>query len=143
MRVSDQLGTGPDRVRGGPSACWGGRETVALVERLHQFDVMRANKAPFAWGLEPRVPFLDKAFLGVSMGIDPAAKMARHFPGLRVSFRHAQNLLPCRSDARADAVQRWCPGCRAAGRRLAGSRVSCQSRLNGEVVPSSICLSLC
>ena len=55
----------------------GARETVALVERLHQFDVMRANKAPFAWGLEPRVPFLDKAFLDVSMAIDPAEKMVR------------------------------------------------------------------
>jgi len=50
---------------------------VALLERLHQFDVLRANKAPFAWGLEPRVPFLDKAFLDVSMGLDPAEKMAR------------------------------------------------------------------
>lgn len=66
-----------------------GRETVALVERLHQFDVMRANKAPFAWGLEPRVPFLDKGFLDVSMGIDPAEKMVHHFPWLCVSFRHA------------------------------------------------------
>ena len=75
------------------------------MERLHQFDVMRANKAPFAWGLEPRVPFLDKAFLDVSMGIDPAEKMVRHFPWLCVSLRHAQNLLPCRSDPRADAVQ--------------------------------------
>ena len=52
-------------------------ETVRLIKRLHQFDVMRANKAPFAFGLEPRVPFLDKAFLEASMSIDPADKMAR------------------------------------------------------------------
>ena len=53
------------------------RETVRLVKRLHQYDVMRANKAPFAFGLEPRVPFLDKEFLDVSMTLDPADKMVR------------------------------------------------------------------
>jgi asparagine synthase (glutamine-hydrolysing) len=36
---------------------------VRLVTRLHQWDVLRANKAPFAFGLETRVPFLDKQFL--------------------------------------------------------------------------------
>ena len=51
------------------------RETVRLIKRLHQYDVMRANKAPFAFGLEPRVPFLDKEFLDVSMTLDPADKM--------------------------------------------------------------------
>lgn len=45
------------------------------MERLHQWDVLRANKAPFAWGLEPRVPFLDKQFLDVCMSLDPAYKM--------------------------------------------------------------------
>ena len=45
--------------------------------RLHQWDVLRANKAPFAFGLEPRVPFLDKAFVAAAMGVDPAAKMVR------------------------------------------------------------------
>ena len=83
--------------------CLCGRETVALVERLHQFDVMRANKAPFAWGLEPRVPFLDKAFLDVSMGIDPAEKMVRRFlfgfvsyPMTCYSAVPLQWLVPCR-----------------------------------------------
>lgn len=51
------------------------RETVRKVERLHQWDVARANKAPFAFGIEPRVPFLDKAFLATSMSIDPQDKM--------------------------------------------------------------------
>ena len=41
------------------------RECVRLVTRLHQWDVLRANKAPFAFGLETRVPFLDKQFLQV------------------------------------------------------------------------------
>ena len=50
---------------------------MRLIKRLHQYDVMRANKAPFAFGLEPRVPFLDKDFLDVSMTLDPADKMVR------------------------------------------------------------------
>ena len=41
------------------------KECVRLVTRLHQWDVLRANKAPFAFGLETRVPFLDKQFLQV------------------------------------------------------------------------------
>lgn len=45
--------------------------------RLHQWDVLRANKAPFAFGLEPRVPFLDKEFVRVCMGIDPSEKLVR------------------------------------------------------------------
>ena len=51
------------------------KECVRLVTRLHQWDVLRANKAPFAFGLETRVPFLDKQFLQVSMNIDAADKM--------------------------------------------------------------------
>ena len=45
------------------------------TSRLHQWDVLRANKAPFAFGLEPRVPFLDKDFVAAAMGVDPQAKM--------------------------------------------------------------------
>ena len=52
-------------------------ETVRLLNRLYQWDVMRANKVPFAWGVEARVPFLDKAFLDLVMKIDPAEKMVR------------------------------------------------------------------
>ena len=47
------------------------------VSRLHQWDVLRANKAPFAFGIEPRVPFLDKQFLEVCMNLDPQLKMVR------------------------------------------------------------------
>ncbi len=53
------------------------RETVRLLNRLHQWDVLRANKAPFAWGVETRVPFLDKAFLDLVMNVDPQEKMVR------------------------------------------------------------------
>ncbi|MDZ7790706.1 MAG: asparagine synthase B [Xanthomonadales bacterium] len=50
-------------------------ETVRKIDKLHQFDCLRANKAMAAWGVEARVPFLDLAFLDVAMSIDPAAKM--------------------------------------------------------------------
>jgi asparagine synthase (glutamine-hydrolysing) len=51
-------------------------ETVRKLDRLHLFDCLRANKAMAAWGVEARVPFLDKEFLDVAMTVDPAAKMA-------------------------------------------------------------------
>lgn len=75
-------GEGADEIFGGylyfhkaPSPDEFHRETVRKVMRLHQWDVMRANKAPFAWGLESRVPFLDKDFLQVAMSVDPREKM--------------------------------------------------------------------
>ena len=52
---------------------------MRLLKRLHQWDVLRANKAPFAWGVETRVPFLDKAFLDLVMNIDPQEKMVHCF----------------------------------------------------------------
>jgi len=75
-------GEGADEIFGGylyfhkaPSPKEFHKETVRKVTRLYQWDVMRANKAPFAWGLESRVPFLDKDFLQVAMNIDPSEKM--------------------------------------------------------------------
>ncbi|KAH9906944.1 asparagine synthase [Xylariomycetidae sp. FL2044] len=50
-------------------------ETVRRVKDLHLSDCLRANKSTMAWGLEARVPFLDKEFLEVSMNIDPQEKM--------------------------------------------------------------------
>jgi len=50
-------------------------ETVRKVSRLHQFDCLRANKAMAAWGVEARVPFLDRDFLDFAMSMDPADKM--------------------------------------------------------------------
>lgn len=50
-------------------------ETVRRVKNLHLSDCLRANKSTSAWGLEARVPFLDKQFLEVSMNIDPQDKM--------------------------------------------------------------------
>ncbi|KAF2864084.1 glutamine-hydrolyzing asparagine synthase [Piedraia hortae CBS 480.64] len=50
-------------------------ETVRRVKNLHLADCLRANKSTCAWGVEARVPFLDKEFLDVAMNIDPAEKM--------------------------------------------------------------------
>ncbi|CAL1704363.1 unnamed protein product [Somion occarium] len=51
------------------------QECVRRVKNLHTSDCLRANKSTMAWGLEARVPFLDKAFLEISMNIDPKEKM--------------------------------------------------------------------
>ena len=50
-------------------------ETVRKLERLHQFDCLRANKAMSAWGVEARVPFLDREFLETAMNVAPELKM--------------------------------------------------------------------
>ncbi|KAH8917195.1 glutamine-hydrolyzing asparagine synthase [Atractiella rhizophila] len=51
------------------------QECVDRVKNLHTADCLRANKSTMAWGLEARVPFLDKEFLSVSMDIRPDEKM--------------------------------------------------------------------
>ena len=53
------------------------KETVRRVKNLHLADCLRANKSTSAWGLEARVPFLDKQFLEVAMNVDPAEKMIK------------------------------------------------------------------
>jgi len=75
-------GEGADEVFGGylyfhaaPSAAEFHKETVRRVKNLHYFDLLRANKSTLAWGLEVRVPFLDREFLDVAMDINPEAKM--------------------------------------------------------------------
>jgi asparagine synthase (glutamine-hydrolysing) len=51
------------------------QETVRRVQNLHLADCLRANKSTSAWGVEARVPFLDKQFLELAMNIDPKEKM--------------------------------------------------------------------
>jgi asparagine synthase (glutamine-hydrolysing) len=51
------------------------QECCKRVKNLHYFDCLRANKSTMAWGLEVRVPFLDKEFLNISMPIRPEQKM--------------------------------------------------------------------
>lgn len=52
-------------------------ETVDKISRLHMYDCLRCNKAMSAWGVEPRVPFLDMDFLEVAMNLSPTEKMIR------------------------------------------------------------------
>jgi len=50
-------------------------ETVRKVQQLHWFDCLRANKSIASWGVEARVPFLDKEFIDIAMNINPADKL--------------------------------------------------------------------
>lgn len=75
-------GEGADEVFGGylyfhkaPNAREFHAETVRKVKDLHLFDCLRANKSTMAWGVEARVPFLDKEFVDFAMMIDPKEKM--------------------------------------------------------------------
>lgn len=75
-------GEGADEVFGGylyfhkaPDAKSFHEETVRKLGKLYMYDCLRANKSLAAWGIEGRVPFLDKEFLDVAMGMNPALKM--------------------------------------------------------------------
>lgn len=52
-------------------------ETVRKLDKLHLYDCLRANKSLAAWGVEGRVPFLDKEFMDVAMRLNPADKMCK------------------------------------------------------------------
>ena len=52
------------------------KETVRKVADLYKYDCLRANKSTMAWGLEARVPFLDREFIEYAMNLDPNCKMA-------------------------------------------------------------------
>lgn len=92
-------GEGADELFGGylyfhkaPNARAFHEELVRKLDKLHLYDCLRANKAMAAWGLEARVPFLDKEFMDVAMRLNPEAKMSRdgriekHI--LREAFEH-------------------------------------------------------
>jgi asparagine synthase (glutamine-hydrolysing) len=76
-------GEGADEIFGGylyfhkaPDAKSFHDETIRKISRLHLYDCLRANKSLAAWGVEGRVPFLDKEFMDVAMTLNPADKMA-------------------------------------------------------------------
>ena len=84
-------GEGADEIFGGylyfhkaPSAEEFHKETVRKLSKLHLYDCLRANKSLAAWGVEGRVPFLDKEFLDVAMRTNPEAKMC---PGTTMEKR--------------------------------------------------------
>ena len=55
-------------------------ELVRKLQKLHLYDCARANKSSAAWGVEARVPFLDREFLDVAMRMNPEAKLPRNAP---------------------------------------------------------------
>lgn len=75
-------GEGADEIFGGylyfhkaPDAAEFHAETIRKLDNLHKFDCLRANKSMAAWGVEARVPFLDREFLDVAMAFDAQHKM--------------------------------------------------------------------
>ncbi len=75
-------GEGADELFGGylyfhkaPNAQEFHNETVRKLDKLYQYDCLRANKSLAAWGIEGRVPFLDKEFIDVAMNLNPQDKM--------------------------------------------------------------------
>lgn len=78
-------GEGSDELFGGylyfhkaPNAQAFHEELIRKLDKLHLYDCLRANKAMAAWGLEARVPFLDKEFMDVAMRLNPEAKMSKN-----------------------------------------------------------------
>ena len=78
-------GEGADELFGGylyfhkaPDAKSFHEETVRKLGKLHLYDCLRANKSLAAWGIEGRVPFLDKEFMDVAMRFNPEEKMAKN-----------------------------------------------------------------
>ena len=78
-------GEGADELFGGylyfhkaPNAKEFHEETVRKLDKLHQYDCLRANKSLAAWGIEGRVPFLDKEFIDIAMRINPEDKMIKN-----------------------------------------------------------------
>ena len=77
-------GEGADEIFGGylyfhkaPNARAFHEETIRKLDKLHLYDCLRANKSLAAWGVEGRVPFLDKEFMDVAMTLNPEDKMAK------------------------------------------------------------------
>ncbi len=78
-------GEGSDELFGGylyfhkaPNAQSFHEETVRKIGKLHLYDCLRANKSMSAWGIEARVPFLDKEFMDIAMSFNPEEKMAKN-----------------------------------------------------------------
>ncbi|HQN94099.1 MAG TPA: asparagine synthase B [Prolixibacteraceae bacterium] len=95
-------GEGADEVFGGylyfhkaPNAEEFHKETLRKISKLNLYDCLRANKSLAAWGVEGRVPFLDKEFLDVAMRLNPKDKMAGNGKIEKWVLRKAfENILP-------------------------------------------------
>jgi asparagine synthase (glutamine-hydrolysing) len=95
-------GEGADEIFGGylyfhkaPNAEEFHKETVRKLSKLHMYDCLRANKSLAAWGVEGRVPFLDKEFMDVAMRLNPKDKMCGNGKMEKHILRKAfENILP-------------------------------------------------
>ncbi|MFI3262204.1 MAG: asparagine synthase B [Rikenellaceae bacterium] len=95
-------GEGADEIFGGylyfhkaPNAQAFHEETIRKISKLYLYDCLRANKSLSAWGVEGRVPFLDKEFMDVAMRLNPEAKMAKDGKMEKWVIRKAfEDLLP-------------------------------------------------
>jgi len=95
-------GEGADEIFGGylyfhkaPNAEEFHKETVRKLDKLHLYDCLRANKSLASWGVEGRVPFLDKKFMDVAMRLNPKDKMAGNGKMEKWILRKAfENYLP-------------------------------------------------
>lgn len=75
------------------------------IKALHLYDCLRANKSTSAWGIEARVPFLDREFINIAMGIDPESKMVRIYSGFSLQFLY--DLIQRKASANRD-LKAWC-----------------------------------
>ena len=95
-------GEGADEIFGGylyfhkaPNAEEFHKETVRKMEKLHLYDCNRANKSLASWGIEGRVPFLDKEFIDIAMNLNPTDKMCGNGKMEKSILREAfEDLLP-------------------------------------------------
>jgi len=135
-------GEGADEIFGGylyfhkaPNAREFHEETVRKLDLLHKYDCLRANKTGAAWGVEVRVPFLDREFLDIAMAFDSAEKMAGNgrmekFP-LRTAFegRLPDEILWRQKEQFSDGVgYRWIDTLKQVAEERVGDKPMAQAR---------------
>lgn len=124
------------------------KECVRKVTRLHDWDVLRANKATFAFGLEARVPFLDKKFLNIAMTMDAAEKMASRLSLVlsRLPFSNQFSIVSTHAYRKHGLAQANPSGIRSAPLPLKHESYHLRIALPGQHHPASCvyaCLAAC
>ena len=126
-------GEGSDEIFGGylyfhkaPNAREFHEELVRKLDALHLYDCLRANKSMMAWGVEARVPFLDREFLDVAMAIDARHKMVDR--AARPVSRRASKRPCCARPSTATCRRRSCGGRRSSSATVSATAGSTASR---------------